>query len=433
MTVTAQVERAPGQPQEDVDVTVGVRGCAIRPDFFPLTLDVQGGSVHYAHNQVALENIVGRHGATNLSLDRGDIYLKPGGGFYARLTELRGNPVFLDDDFVNALPPTLHKLARALHIREPLGMTGKQLIVDMPPEPNMPPVIYWDGGLALRGATLQVGVDLERVNGQFWCRGRHDGRQLEGLVGNLMLDEAVLFKQPLHDVHTHLEVSRDAPEVLRLPDLKAKFFGGDIGGEARLEFGPTLQYELNLTALQVLLEEFGRHNVGSKVEWNGLATARIFLRGRGADVQGLEGHGSIDVPSGKMYNLPLLLDLLKVLGLRVPDRTAFEEAHANFTIKGPRVTISRLDLFGNAISLSGQGEMNLDGSDLQLDFYAVWGRIMQLLPPLFRPLPSAVSQQLLKIKMRGKVGDVQCTKEPVPVLVEPLERMIKRMNDTTTQ
>jgi hypothetical protein len=34
--------------------------------------------------------------------------------------------------------------------------------------------------------------------------------------------------------------------------------------------------------------------------------------------------------------------------------------------------------------------------------------------------------------MRGKVGDVQCTKEPVPVLVEPLERMLKRMGSTTS-
>src|SRR5262249_26691653 len=153
----------------------------------------------------------------------------------------------------------------------------------------------------------------------------------------------------------------------------------------------------NLTALQVLLEEFGRHNVGPKVEWKGQATARLYLSGRGTDIQGLEGHGSIDVPSGEMYNLPILLDLLKVLRLRVPDRTAFEEGHANFTIKGSRATISQLDLFGNAISISlcdDKGGVNLDGSNLQLDFYAVWGRITQWLPRLFQPIPSALSKQL---------------------------------------
>jgi hypothetical protein len=125
----------------------------------------------------------------------------------------------------------------------------------------------------------------------------------------------------------------------------------------------------------------------------------------------------------------VLLDLLKVFSLRPPDRTFIEEAHANFAIKGPRVTVNRLDLYGNAISISliPDGSMNLDGSDLQMDFYAVWGRIMQGLPPVLRPLPSALSQQLLKIKMRGKIDDPRFAKEMVPIFVEPLEHLMKRM------
>lgn len=426
--LVAAIDRPPGQTDEDIDATVYTNGSNVRPDFFPLRMDLTGGAIRYAQNQVAIENLVARHGDTTLTLDRGDIYLKPVGGFYARFTELRGNPLVPDAEVTSALPPGLQKIARTLKLRDPLGMTAKEIIVDMPPEPNVPPVIYWDGGLALREAKVNVGVDLERVRGQFWCRGRHNGRDLEGVVGNLMLDQAILFKQPLQDIHTHVEISKETPDVIRLPDLKARFFGGDIGGEARVEFGPTLHYELNLTALQVQLEEFGRHNLGAKAEYKGQATARLYLTGQGTEVHGLEGRGSVDMPSGQLYNLPLLLDLLKVLGLRVPDRTAFEEAHATFSIKGPRVSVSRLDLYGNAISLSGQGEMNLDGSDLQLDFYAVWGRIMQVLPPVFRPIPSALSQQLLKIKMRGKVDDVRCTREPVPILVEPLERLLRRLD-----
>jgi hypothetical protein len=133
-----------------------------------------------------------------------------------------------------------------------------------------------------------------------------------------------------------------------------------------------------------------------------------------------------------MYNLPVLLDLLKVLWLHPPDRTLFEEAHASFGIRGPRVTVNRLDLYGNAISISliPDGTMNLDGSEVQMDFYAVWGRIMQGLPPVLRPLPSALSQQLLKIKMRGKMDSPQFTKELAPKLVEPLERLMKRMSGT---
>jgi hypothetical protein len=66
---------------------------------------------------------------------------------------------------------------------------------------------------------------------------------------------------------------------------------------------------------------------------------------------------------------------------------------------------------------------------LQLDFYAVWGRIKSLLPPIFREIPPALGQQLLKIKMRGSVSDPKITKEPVPALVEPLEKLLKRVAD----
>jgi hypothetical protein len=34
---------------------------------------------------------------------------------------------------------------------------------------------------------------------------------------------------------------------------------------------------------------------------------------------------------------------------------------------------------------------------------------------------------LLKIKMRGRLGDVHCTEEPVPVLVEPLKELLERL------
>src|SRR5262249_21324292 len=156
-----------------------------------------------------------------------------------------------------------------------------------------------------------------------------------------------------------------------------------------------------------------------KAQLSGLASGRLYLAGQGTDLAGLQGRGSVDVPSGKMYNLPPLLSLLKFLNLRAPDRTAFEEAHARFTIRGQRVAISRLDLAGAAVSLGGQGDLSLDGSDVTLDFYAVLGRLPQLLPQPFKEVPRAISEQLLKIQMRGRLGDLKFSREPVPLLVEP--------------
>jgi hypothetical protein len=124
-----------------------------------------------------------------------------------------------------------------------------------------------------------------------------------------------------------------------------------------------------------------------------------------------------------MYRLPLLLDLLKWLGLRLPDRTAFEQAHVTFAIDGDRVQINQLDLFGNAVSVRGQGTLKLDGSDLNLELNADWGRIAQLLPPGINDLSREISNQLLRIKVRGKVNAVRFEKELVPIVTDPLKRV----------
>jgi hypothetical protein len=114
----------------------------------------------------------------------------------------------------------------------------------------------------------------------------------------------------------------------------------------------------------------------------------------------------------------------------LPDRTAFEELHAKFRIQGSRVAVKQLDLQGNAISLSGQGEFNLDGTDLSLDFSPTWARIDQLLPPALRSVPPAVSKNFLIIEMRGKVGsnpgDLKFTKNVMPVILDPINSIRQR-------
>src|SRR5262249_46380547 len=142
--------------------------------------------------------------------------------------------------------------------------------------------------------------------------------------------------------------------------------------------------------------------------------------GTSEGIGSLQGNGSLDIPTGRLYNLPLLFNLLKALSLKWPDRTAFEEAHASFKITGPRVNVSRLDLQGEVISLHGKGELNLDGSDIQLDFFTDWAKVEQLFPGLLSDFSREINKRLLKIEMRGKVGNVVCTKKPVPVLVDPL-------------
>jgi hypothetical protein len=247
--------------------------------------------------------------------------------------------------------------------------------------------------------------------------------------GNLELKEATIFDQTLRDIHSKVVVTAKEPDFLVLQNLIAQLHGGAVGGEVRVGIGPQLTYEAHLTALGLHLEEISRANdLGPSAQQSGLLNAQLTLNGRGAELTGLKGSGGIDVPSGKMYNLPLLLDLLKFLSLRLPDRTLFEEAHVRFVMDGPRVEINRFDLLGAAFSLGGRGTFDLNSRAYNMELYAVWGRIVQLSPPLIRELWPKLSEKLLKIKMTGKLGETpQFKEELVPPLSEPLERVLEQL------
>jgi hypothetical protein len=417
-----KVDRLTGKTP-DIDLTVLARGCSIQPTFFNYRLDDLRGKIHYGQRWVELGQVQARHGNAVVTLGNGIIHLNEGGGFYADLRQLEGKPLVPDAEFLRALPEKLQTCCEALQIKGPIALSTR-LVIAAGAEPG-PPTIYWDGWADLHDISLTTGIELEHVSGQVACRGRHDGQRLESAVGNFILTEATVFKnQPFHNVHGRIEVTPDAPEVIKLPGFYANYFGGAIYGPVRVEFGPTVRYELKLTASGVQLEEFARHNnFGSDVQMSGLASASLYLRGEGADLNNLKGGGTINVPDGKMCNLPPLLPLLKVVGLRPPDRTAFEEAKADFEINGTRVHVNQVDLFGNAISLRGQGEMNLNGTDINLDFNVDWARVPQMLPAGIKQIPHAISDQLLKIKMRGQLGDLHCTKEPVPMLLDPFKKL----------
>jgi hypothetical protein len=320
------------------------------------------------------------------------------------------------------LPPALRQAVEGLRLRGPLELTTA-LVID-PPENGGPPLVWWDGTLRLRDGGLRPGVELTGVTGEASCSGLFDGQRLRELEGNLFLQRATALGQPLTNVSAQLAVWKEWPDVLRVQNLKANLFGGTVGGEARLDLTAGLKYDVVLRALQVRLEQFGRHNLGGKADMEGPASASLHLAGEGADLEGLRGKGLVEVRQGKLYKLPLLLDLLKAFGLHTPDGTAFEQARVAFDIDGPKLLISDLDLVGNAVSLRGHGSMGLDGKNVNLDIHADWARVGKILPPGLSEGPRWLSDQLLTIKVRGDLGDVRLERELVPVVSVPVKRLM---------
>ncbi|MFO0843658.1 MAG: AsmA-like C-terminal region-containing protein [Gemmataceae bacterium] len=426
LSFSAEVTDVPGQPQ-DIDVTARVQGCSIRPAFFDYAMDHLQGKVRYARNVLELTEMKARHGRAELALEHGLIKLAGEGGFTAWLTGLTGQAVQPDADLLHALPESLRRVAEPLRLKGPVNVAANLTLV-APQGPSEPPQVWWRGAVGLDRAGLKAGVELTEATGQLFSEGYHSGRQLGGVKGHVHLERATVLGQPLTNLVAWLDVESRSPDTVRVRKVQAELFGGTVFGEARLETSPQLRYDVDLKALGVQLELVGRHNLpeaSRKAQLQGAVEAGLHLSGEGTDLLGLKGNGRVDVPRGKMGQLPVLLGLAKAFGLREPDRTMFEQAQMLFSIEGPKILVSQLDLYGNPISLRGQGALDLDGSNINLDFLATPGRVTQMLPAGLDAIPQAISGQILKIKMRGGVGTsnpIRFDKELMPGVVEPIRR-----------
>ncbi len=420
-----------GESDPDLELLLTARSCRMKPPCFPFALTDVTGTFHYAKDQVKLDKFEARHGKTRITLgdetkeagNGGKVVVRPGGGYRVELRQLRAEPLAVDQEFLQALPALVRTVFETLAPDQPIRIVT-DVTMDSP-GPGGRTTYEWDGHVAFANSRVNCGLELSGVTGLIGCRGAHDGARLKA-SGNIQLDEATLVRQELKNVQGKMEITDAA---LAIPGLQAEVLGGKIYGPLRIDFGPPLRYQLDLTGSQLDMEKFARRTLDRSGQVRGQAFARLKLAGQGADLSKLRGEGWIKVPDGRLYDLPLILDLLTFLSGRVPKGAAFQEAFAQVSIAGEQMTVSQLTLVGDALSLRGQGQMKIDGRDIDLEMYFLpLGRAMPLLPPVIDRIPPAVSKQLMKVYVQGSLEKANPRIEPVPLLVEPAKEFLELLS-----
>lgn len=327
--------------------------------------------------------------------------------------------------------------ANALPAPKPLAPASSTL-----PDPE----VYWDAELKLAGASFDTGVPWEDLFGSVACKGEYKGTHLGVVRGNLWFDRAVVARQPVSNVQSHVYAEAQKPDPnrpgqfmpseLQFTNVAGNLFHGAVGGKAHVVLADQVRYELWLIATDVQLDEVARHyKLGSDADLKGVAQAKIRLYNRPDPRTGawvVEGAGNVDVPTGRMYNLPILLDLVKVFKFSAPDKTAFEEAHAAFRIIGDRVRVDQLDLIGKAVCVGGAGEVDTSGEYVKFEFYTLGSQILaRLVNTPVGDLSAFMSKNLFKIRMTRENGELRYRPEPVPVVTEPTRAVIDRLKNLT--
>ena len=93
----------------------------------------------------------------------------------------------------------------------------------------------------------------------------------------------------------------------------------------------------------------------------GLPAGSSALARIGGNAQGMHtwrGNGQVRLRDADIYELPVMINLLKLLSIQRPDRTAFTTSNIDFRVEGDDLALERIDFSGDIISLKGTGRMN---------------------------------------------------------------------------
>jgi hypothetical protein len=454
----------PFDPVSDLKLTVNFKGPSITPTFFEYDFDELAGVLRYQGGKIDLARFRARHGDSRVSLDAAEVRFADNDEIWANLGALKLAPLVVDAALLKALPAKVRSGVAELKPRGPMELNVKHLVVKLPPgrpgallpppsplargqapTPSVEPVLYWNAELKLAGAALEAGLDWRDVHGAIASVGLYEGNHLGTVLGNAWFDQATVGKQPVTAAKVKFQIRPQqpdparpgsfAPPVVEFPDLTGHLYQGRVGGEARVVLADPVRYRLWLTASGVHLDELARQcQLDSGAGLRGLAQGKFLFENVPDPKTGqlvATGSGQVDVPSGRMYNLPVLMPLLKLLKLQAPDQTAFEEAHAVFELRGDRMKVTQLDLIGSAVSLGGSGVLHTSGDEARFEFYTIWSQALRrwLTTPLGGDVASVLSGNLLKIEMVKKNGETTYKPHMLPAITEPVKAVAERLRN----
>jgi len=408
------------------------RALSIEPTLFRYRMDNLTGSIHYQDGLIDLTGLAASHGRTTIEAD-GKAQVLFDGGCRLELKRLSVDRLESDGDLIAALPPAVGQGLGRLAVEGPMNVVGS-LAVTVPGQTDQPPAIDWDLECVVANGRLATPTPVEHLFGGVQLIGGSGPRGAFSR-GEVEIDSAVVRGIHLTQISGPLiidgqrvvfgvEAERDIRDRVPRPITASALLGQlTVNGELRLtsvgEFG--VQMALENADLSAVVSELAPRQRGLLGKVFGLVNMGGTLEG----AHTWHGTGQIRLRDADIYELPVMIAMLKLLSVQRPDRTAFNTSNIDFRIEGDDLAFDRVDFNGDAICLKGKGRMT-GQREVDLKFYPQFGRDEYQLP-LFRPLVSETSRQLMLIEVTGPLDRPRVERYPFPNLDERLTELFPEL------
>mgnify|MGYP005842773135 CR=1 FL=1 len=407
---------------------------ALEPIAFPYRLENLQGTLRFENGAISVENFRGRHGTCSFQA-QAYCETEPGGAWRLRLEDLWIDRLSVDRSLMAALPESVSTALARLNLGGPINMRGRLEIGHLPKaeadRPNLGTVgsetssplrVAWSAVTTLAGNSAGTGIPLQNIHGNITLQGNYAAGTF-ATEGDLDLDslsfrgiQCTAIRGPFRLENDRLLLGhilgQSSNSGRPSPALEARLWEGVIRGGGWIRFHPLLEYQFAASLSQADLQVVARDHEVDAPNLRGAIYAAVSLQGKGDGIQGLTGYGNFQLKDADIYELPLVVALLKILSIRRPDRTAFNECEGRFQIAGNHVYWDRLMFRGDAVSLVGQGEMDFD-SNLRLTFRSILGP-NELKIPVVKEVFRGASEQIILVHVGGTLKDPQVRRNPLP-------------------
>jgi len=428
--LTAKVIHVTGYPKPAIHVAVRPRpeSASIEPRFFPYLLEKVGGTLTYSQGQVMMTGLSAQHGRTTVRTNGSGRFAEDG-SWNMQLDGLSADRLTPRRELIGALPLKLQKLIDQLKPTGSFALRNSLLRFAKPSDPTAPLQSNWDVQLECHQTDLQVGIDLRNIHGTVRLVGKCDGSRCEE-SGELEIDTATFqdvqfteIRGPIWANESRCLLGQWASKKMGQSPrrITARVYDGYLVGDAWVTYDGLPQYGAQASVggadlLRIMTERFN-----GSTEFKGDVAAKLSLRGRGRQLENMEGEGEVKITDADILELPLLVGLLKTLRGTTPDSTAFNESNVKFRIQGRHIYLDQIDFLGDAVSYFGEGETNFD-QQLNLTFYGIVGR-NEIRVPLFQNLVNQVGQQTMQMYVGGTVSNPDIQPQAFPMVNQLLQQI----------
>lgn len=400
---------------------------SIEPVNFPYRLENLRGTLVYRDGHVTIDSLRAEHGEVRL-VGKVTCDFQPDGNWGLRLDDLSVDQLEIDREFVRHLPERFKEAVRqwnpggSVHLRGSLS-AGRGGGPDDPVEAD------WNLQLVTSQGSIQFGVPLENIHGAVrLVGGFHQGRlhsRGELDIDSLTYDDVQFTRITgpiwIDDRRVLLGTSVEPPANERPRSVSGQVFGGTLYGDGWIMLGATPRYRFRTRLFQADLTQTAQEVLAGRQNLRGNVYATAEIWGEGQSLNALGGRGHVRLRDADIYELPVMIALLKLLSVREPDSSAFSEADIDFVIEGSHIYLNPIQFRGDVISLVGRGEMDFHAR-VDLTFGTRLGR-GQLNLPLLREILGGAGDQIVVLHVEGPAHHPQVWREPLPAVNKVLQQL----------